>query len=95
MTILNLYQAALIVTIAGVALAAHRAKRQMEAEARLVHSAGTEPAPMPAGRPVASNKPMASHRPLTSESLNAVNKLFDDNLISVEEYVELRKRATP
>lgn len=81
MTIVNLYQAALIVTIAGVVLAAQWAKRQMEAEARLASVAGAEPAPM------------LISKPQISESLKALNKLFDDNLISVDEYVELRRRA--
>ena len=52
----------------------------MEAEARTVNIAGTEPAPIFTAKVV-------------SEKLKALNKLFDENRISVDEYVEQRRRV--
>lgn len=84
MTILNLYQAALILSVAGAVLAAYWVKRRMDTETRLANIAGTD-------KPRTSSTSAAP----VSDKLRALNKLFDENMISVEEYVELRKRATP
>jgi hypothetical protein len=59
MTILNLYQAALIVTMAVVVLAAQWAKRRMESEAGVSNIAGAEQPSPP--------------KPVLAENLNALN----------------------
>ena len=80
MAILHLYQLALILTIVGTVAAANWARRQKAI----------------ASGPL-SHRPLANLTSAVTESvkdqIHALDKLFDENLISVEEYVELRKRA--
>jgi len=40
------------------------------------------------------SKPVAASLDLVKERIRQLDKLFDDNVLSVDEYVELRKRVS-
>lgn len=82
MSILTLYQFALILAIAGTFLAAQMAKRQLLSRAI---SLDPDPSERFERRPFAG---------AVRDKICALDKLFDENVISVDEYVELRRRAT-
>jgi hypothetical protein len=86
MTILNVYQLVFILTIVGVVSAAYWAKKQMPSRA-IVDQLSYEPADE--GR-----SPVKASLEFVQEHVRALDVLFDDHLLSVDEYVELRKRIS-
>ncbi|MBC8064623.1 MAG: hypothetical protein H7Y17_07320 [Chlorobia bacterium] len=92
MTMLHLYQLALISTIVGTIAIANWARRQMAGQSRIV--AQTIKEPEQTVNPIPNVMKLAS--PVTysvKERVKALDKLFDENVISIDEYVELRRRA--
>jgi hypothetical protein len=79
MPILHLYQLAFIATVVVTFLVSARVKKQVVA--------GVVPA-----QPI--SKPVAASIDLVKERIRQLDKLFDDNVLSVDEYVELRKRIS-
>lgn len=100
MSILNFYQLALVSTIVATIVAANWVRKQM------VTSVVQSSIPTPPSVQVEQVMKAVPNRigpeirklttPITDsvkERIQALDKLFDENVISVDEYVELRKRA--
>jgi hypothetical protein len=86
MTILNLYQLVFILTVVGVFAAGYWAKRQMPSHA-IVEQLRYEPYEE-------TRSPVKASLDFVHEHVRALDVLFDDHLLSVDEYVELRKRIS-
>lgn len=100
MSILNFYQLALVSTIIATIVAANWVRKQMVAST--VQPATLTPPSIQIEKVVKAvpQKLVPEIRKLTTpitdsvkERIQALDKLFDENVISVDEYVELRKRA--
>lgn len=100
MSILHLYQLAFITTIISTVVLANWARKQRE----IPNSSAIAGEPQYRRGPKMSEPYLKAVAPdlrkLTApvtdsvgERIAALDKLFDENVISVEEYVELRKRA--
>jgi hypothetical protein len=87
MEILNLYQTAFLATAIGTVMVAARAKRRVSPAQ--VMETSHEPPPQIA--PAAPAQPVSE---VIKERIRQLDKLFDDNLLTVDEYVELRRRAS-
>lgn len=100
MSILNFYQLALVSTIVGTIVLANWARKQ---KAFPVAQSSTLPPSKFPKEAVVQTTPQnlipelkKLTTPITDsvkERIQALDKLFDENVISVDEYVELRKRA--
>ena len=86
MTILNVYQLVFVMTIVVVVAAAYWAKRHTPSHA-IVDQLSYEPVHEPRSAVKASFE-------FVQEQIRALDVLFDDHLLSVDEYVELRKRIS-
>lgn len=89
MSILNWYQLALIGTIIGTIVAANLVRKRTP----VLSLAQVEDKPIPVAIVPELKKLAAPVTGSVKEKIRALDKLFDENVISVEEYVELRKRA--
>ena len=83
MSILQLYQLAFITTVVVTFLVSARVKRQVVPGVTEGQTPGQ-----------AISKPVAASLDLVKERIRQLDKLFDDNVLSVDEYVELRKRVS-
>lgn len=100
MSILNFYQLALVSTIVGTIVLANWARKQKAFPAA---QTSTQPASTFQTESILKATPQSLipelkklTTPITDsvkERISALDKLFDENVISVDEYVELRKRA--
>lgn len=86
MTILNLYQMVFLLALAGVFAAGYWAKRHMPSHA-IVDQLSYEPVDE-------VRSPMKTSLEFVQEHIKALDVLFDDHVLSVDEYVELRKRIS-
>lgn len=89
---LHLYQLALISTIVGTVAVANWAKRHMAGQSRAIAQASKEPEPTvdPIPNFMRRASPVADS---VKDKVKALDKLFDENVISIDEYVESRRRA--
>ena len=105
MSILNLYQLAFLSTIVSTIVVANWARKQRAVIAQTLPTSPTiTPEPSVRQSPIDVELSLKTMVPdlkkLTApmadsvrERISALDKLFDENVISVDEYVELRKRA--
>jgi hypothetical protein len=82
MSILTAYQFVFMSAIAGTIFVAFLAKRSMARH------------PVADGIVVQDVKPVMGLAESVKDRIKAIDRLFDDHLLSVDEYVELRKRIS-